>query len=206
MKTFKQLIESLGTTDVSDKNEDKFGEDGNKLHDIMPIGNESAKSIFNYTGSAYNSINHFNRGTYVKQNDPDESKFLSKESDNINSAIKKHTTKEDAHVWRGLHSDISSFKKGEIYHDKGFASTSLNPGTGKFFSDFKDDVGHFAHIKLPKGSKAIYLPQSRLSNNPGEHEVLLPSNSRFKYEGKEKYTHPVSGNKYTIHHLTHIPE
>ena len=78
----------------------------------------------------------------------------------------------------------SAFKRGEIYEDKGFVSTSI-----------KDPKNYYAYwggkktlwkIKVPKGSKffKVYVDTR---HSPLEQEVLLPRNSRFKILDVRKY-------------------
>jgi hypothetical protein len=72
------------------------------------------------------------------------------------------------------------------------------------------------HIKVPKGSNALYLEHHGLSENSGEHEVLLGRKAKFKHNGTTEHEivhdHGRNGDnkslldyKIIVHHLTHIP-
>jgi hypothetical protein len=204
-------------------NSDKAHEHGNSLHAPAKLTPEEHHAIKQYTSTEYAVINRYHRTGKLPDNlhynIPDEEK-IKDFSGRIDSAIAKHKTTKGIHVYRGITpEDGNSFKKGKRYTDKGFVSTSLDPGTAHFFStmDFLPGTGHVVHIKVPKGSKALYMNQQNLTSaHEAEHEVLLPRNSKFRYEGSENVehedkmatkhdgTHPII--KYTLHHLTHIPE
>jgi hypothetical protein len=67
-------------------------------------------------------------------------------------------------------------KKGSIIPDPGFLSTSKSSGVGKSFQNSSDNI--MLEIRLPKGARAVDL--GKLSDNPGEQEVLLDRNSKLK--------------------------
>jgi hypothetical protein len=118
----------------------------------------------------------------------------------LDSAIGKHITLYDAHVWRGITHKLKA-KKGDIIQDKGYTSTSFRPNAAMAFLDMENNLRHhLIHIKIPAYSRAVYMHHN---NSSEEQEVLLPRGSKFKYLGKEK--HPRYPN-ITVHHLEHIPE
>ena len=156
-------------------------------------------TLNDYAGFEHTNLNRHHRenGEPFKEY-PHKIKYIENQTKHMDSAIGKHTTEDDAHVWRGVHKgviDKLKMKPGDTFHDKGYVSTSLNPLEAKSFSY----DNHVMHIYLPKGSKALHLPSHGLGNQR-EDEVILPRNSKFKYNGSE-----MKGNT-TIHHLTHIPE
>lgn len=212
MKSFKVfIVETIGTDDI---NAPGFGtmKKEEDLHDPVELGDHLKGSLRNYTSSGYHPINAHHRGLpypgWVSMPKED----IEKHSGNIDKAIAMHKTKDDAHVWRGLHHDIAKgFKQGEHYIDKGYSSTTLSPDSSVFFGIHDPDtkLTHIAHIKLPKGSNALHLNQQHASNSTREHEVLLPRGSKFKYEGSETVKDKHREGPYStfmIHHLTHLPE
>ena len=60
-----------------------------------------------------------------------------------------------------------NLRPGDIFEDKAFVST-----------DYGNARGNELQIFVPKGAKAIYL--DKISDYPGERELLLPRGSRFK--------------------------
>jgi hypothetical protein len=170
----------------------------------------------------YRTINDHLRFNNIK---PEHEEIVNNHVKNLDSAIDKHTTHTDLHVWRGLagyaqnsgpHDEFTSLTPGDTFHDKGFTSTSFRPitarGFGMEFKSFPDGTEeaheHLAHIHVPSGHKALYLQHHDLGNGY-EHEVLLPRNAKFKYMGKETHEkvndyRPTSKNITHIHHLQYI--
>lgn len=224
----------LGTEDHFDNSQQRGYASGDRLHDKTPIEDHEKHSLGLYSGahgfedrlsehtSNYKLINHYHRnGEHSCEGLNDKIKHI---SSNLDSAIKKHTTDHPVHVWRGMSGitdndegpaqQLTKMKHGDTFHDKGYMSTSLLPTVAKGFSKVyrnhpteKHTVlmdEHLAHIKVPKGSRAIYLNQHYKSLRH-EHEVLLPRNSKFQYNGSTTHEHD-NGDRTIIHHLTHIPE
>jgi hypothetical protein len=227
MKSFKQLFENheewLGTANPKDleTGEGIFASDGpphhivsasQNLHQRHNFTHDEFTSVNAYIGAnnlpennmfkGYRAINGHLRGTlhsdatlpsfHLKNLDKN---LLDKHISNLDSAIAKHTTEHPIHLWRGFHRDarVQDLTPGDIFHDKGFVSTTTDPSYAK-------QMRHVvAHIKVPKGSKALAVNKYHFDND-WEHEVLLPRNSKFRYEG---YT---DHGTTRIHHLEHIPE
>jgi hypothetical protein len=233
MRTFKnllQLLESgetyLGTLDHTKKlgyQDKEF--DGNNLSDIHKnhkLTPDEYDNISDYAGHIHYAINKYLRGTDTPGKGPNYDKNIKISSDehipHIDSAIAKHTTEHPIHVWRGIqHNDAESMglhpgNVGRVIHDKGYVSTSFDPGEAKAFAPIgRESKQHIIHIEVPKNSKALYLNNHSRGDLSiaHEHEVLLPRGSRFKYHGSTEHNnHSVKGDEYKtiIHHLTHIPE
>ena len=223
MKTFKQLTEPkekwLGTTDPSenyygsDSKMKDLEEQGKKIHSTGDSNIDELTSLGSYARSGHEDINSYHRkGLENFSNGISEDSRIKKiqsHTKNLDSLLNKHKTNHDLHVWRGV--TIPAAKemelgKHQVFHDKGYVSTSLDPSRShRFITGFVPKVveNHVMHIKIPTGSKGLYVPKE----NPitkDEHEFLLPRNSKFRYDGSEVYKHK-AGN-IRIHHLTHIPE
>jgi hypothetical protein len=201
MKTFNELLETIKVPmNSKHKETDEIDSIGNGLHDHSPMNPDESGAVSNYSSSEFVPINKELREDYKHSHTTQD------RADNINSAIKKHVTKEPSVVWRIINHTsphlLSGANPGDTVRDKGFISTTLSGDYAKKFIDASNQFGedgHIAKIHLPKGSNALYLNQADLSHHYMEHEVLLPSGSRFKYDKKRTV-----GN-ITVHHMTHIP-
>ena len=201
----------------------KLREDKSKLHNRVELTKGETNSIDHYTGSLHKNLNRYHRGQPLKEYGEGDSErdfwhipeYLNMKTERLDSAIGKHTTEHPSHVWRGVSADVmDKLKPGDTFHDKGYVSTSMRPRTAEGFTKGtgpEHRIRHMMHIKLPVGTKAI-SPDNYPETSPMmEHEVILPRNSKFRYEGSSIHQAPDSsngykGNIYHVHHLTHIPE
>lgn len=201
MITYKILLEILSTKFGLHYHPDELNKIHKSLHDSPGLSDHEENALYSYTDHGYDYINRRLRAR------KDNSEWVHDETPHLDSAIAKHTTKHNTHVYRIIDTEDPSIlgnrKKGEIYHDKGFVSTSIDGGNTVVSPGSRDAAKqfHVAKIKVPKGSKALSLPHYGASEHPKEHEVLLPRDSKFKYSHSE--TH-YDGS--VVHHLTHLPE
>ncbi len=116
----------------------------------------------------------------------------------MDSAINKHDGLEDSMmVYRGTDDGrfLSDVQVGDVYKDKGFISTSMHKSTAMAFSAPRSVYGDPAvsgtiiSIKLPKGTKAAYIPllasrmnmpKSHVTGLVYQHEIILPRDTLFK--------------------------
>jgi hypothetical protein len=91
-------------------------------------------------------------------------------------------------VYRGVRGNGLDFFKskrvGDVYSDKGFSSTSLDPAIGVKFADSR---GILLRMKLPAGTKGVF-PASVTgmhSQFSREAEFLLPRDSKFRILSNE---------------------
>jgi hypothetical protein len=207
---------------------DKYGPDPKNLnkhlsllHNKNKFNDDEKGSIHTYMGSggifqrsiepAYKSINNYHRGIkseierpHLDIPDKSSREQIEHHSTILDSIIDRHTTNHHTHVWRGvgvdMHHHMENIKRGDTFQDKGFVSTSMSPRVASNFAD-SDRLRkhHIIHINIPTGSKA-YGARGR------EHEVILPRNSKFRYDSKEVHKIPHSQEEFHIHHMTHIPD
>jgi hypothetical protein len=202
MIKFKELTEKyIGNATEKNKKDLEV-----PLHPVnhLDISEYEKKALRGYVDCC--NINFHHRGTLpqgtekqsehmiadYKKRAKEHSDFATPHLDNL---LRKHKIEHDVHLWRGI-SFEPQYKKGDIFHDKGYTSTSTHPGKADSFG-----LGdHLFHIKVPKGSNAIDV-NSILGKHPRDYEkeVLLPRNSKFRYNGLK--TNNI-GQK--IHHLTYI--
>lgn len=212
-------------TDTYDHKEE-MKKDGLKLHKLHNITDKEKASLRHYSGSGYEYINNYNRKN-EKLPHKDHYNYVHKKArkdrdmghtKNIDSVIDKHNTEHPVHVWRGIHTALTDkLKKGGVYTDRGFVSTSLSKSTAYAFSGTSSDKGrhvsHIAHIKVPKGSKAFFMEHTvkgmkelTHTEHQGENEVLLPRKSKLRYDGHTEHHDGYLGSTIRVHHFTHIPK
>jgi hypothetical protein len=128
------------------------------------LSEEESKAIRAYTGSGYVKINKALRA----------GKPPSAESELIDKALQRAEMPADVIVTRGmltLDKSVLSLRKGSVFHDNAFQSTSTEFG-------FAGNVRMRIHV--PKGSKGAYLGKGKHSRRPDEGEVLLASGGTYK--------------------------
>ena len=204
MKTFTKFHKQLVEKYIGNSKDTQETLPGTPLHSVdkSNISDQEHNALKDYIECC--NINYHHRGILPPNMD---SKAISEYKDrakqhsdrntpHLDSIIGKHKLDNDTHFWRGIDYN-PRLKKGDILHDKGYVSTSLNPRISRVFG-----TDHIMHIKAPKGSSAIQVNTVLGEHSRNyEHEVILPRNSKFRYEGSKE-------GKYgtTVHTLTHIPE
>ena len=91
-------------------------------------------------------------------------------------------------VYRGVKGNALDFfeelKVGDVYSDKGFSSTSLDPKIGARFANAESGYyqGIVFRMKLPAGTKGVFTASVTgiYSQFSREAEFLLPRDSRFR--------------------------
>jgi hypothetical protein len=176
----------------------------------IPINDDRQTAIWNYTGSGHRFMNHLHRNGEMHPDSFKPRESLEKDSGILDNLIADHTTLKSAHLWRGIGPDAikhMNTKVGQVFHDKGFVSTTFHPEVAKKFAERNTPVSedlHLIHIKLPKESKALHPLTYDSGAMRTENEVIMPRGSKFRYDGNEQSKNEY-GDKFTLHHLTHIP-
>lgn len=134
-------------------------------------------AIASYTGSGYQEING------ALRHDADMSEHLTRRVKAIDKAIAASKAKTDLVLVRGI--SPSAFEKmtahtngqipGAVLQDKGFVSTTRQPGTAHSFAGGN---GYGLKIRVPAGWNI--LPAKQYSNHASEDEFILPRGSKFK--------------------------
>lgn len=103
----------------------------------------------------------------------------------IFTGISKSKIPEDVTLFRGMKARGVFLEGtdaiGKVYSDKVFKSTSLLHDNAIQFANHKEPAV-ILRIKARKGQAGAYL-DGKLSQNPQEQEVLLPSNAKFLIVG-----------------------
>lgn len=139
-----------------------------KLDELCKKMREECSSVRNYTFLGYSVINsHLRKGG--------DGAELRKITDIDKFIEKAPRVPEDMMVIRGIKSKelFDKLTPGVLFEDKAFVSTSADPR-----AEIATDKGMILEIKVPKGSKGIYV--EKISDHAYERELLLPRGSKFK--------------------------
>lgn len=192
--------EILGTSTQSDSEvEDKHKDLVKHYSGFTP---DHKKAIKEYTRTSINlnkTLLSEHKGFDHKGNPHDEEdhKRYMPQIKKLDSAMKKHKTPEDMHVYTGLGYSPAQYKSKDHngtdpikVHHPAFTSTSISRKEANTFAEssphhendsMKDHV-HMMKIHVPKGSHGAYVDHH--SSNDGEKEFMLPRNSKL-------HVHPV---------------
>jgi hypothetical protein len=143
-----------------------------------------------YKGNDFISIN-----LYLRTGDPGKlftKEILDSKITNIDKAMEAAPgSTKDFVTYRGIYNptqnDIIQFfdnlKKGEIFEDKGYGSTSMKK---EFADEWKGSPDSWLiKIENPKNSKGIMLDGIKSGKASLEAEWLLPKNSKFEILKKD---------------------
>lgn len=102
-------------------------------------------------------------------------------ADHLLVAMSQTRTTRDVVVFRGVkEGGLPPLRVGDELVDRGFISTSMDPGEAEGFSYNK--LGTVLQVVVPKGTPA-------LRGNPDEHELILRPGTRMKVVGKDSNGH-----------------
>lgn len=175
------------------------------------------KAIKDYTRSSFNlnsSLLSEHKGFDHKGNphDPEDHKRYMPQVKKLDSAMKKHKTPSDMHVYTGLGYSPAQYKpEGHNgtdpikVHHPAFTSTSLSLSNAKVFAepaehhenDAMRDHNHIMKIHVPKGHHGAYV--DHVSAQGDEREFMLPRNTKLKVHPVPEH-HVDGGVKYAIWH------
>lgn len=131
------------------------------------INAEAKRTLVEYTGSTYTTINQTLRGKISETN---TARRLIRDMDHM-MATHYHAVEKDMIVYRGFSGH--AIRVGDTVRDLGFVSTSLDPEvSARIFTRTAGEP--IAAIILRKGRRMV------IPNNPGEREMVLPRGSWIK--------------------------
>lgn len=167
---------------------DEFGNGATGAY-IAGMKDESVIAIATYKGPAYGAINGTLRGTLDPAKKERLAPIAKPAIKGMDDAFKKAPPLgEPVTVFRGVSgrgaAAIAGLKPGDTFGDMGYTSTSTSRAVTSQFG--KQSGGKQVSIRLPAGSKALYLEHPRIKKTLGgvgnawEGEMLLPRGSKFK--------------------------
>jgi hypothetical protein len=146
-------------------------------------GADEQVAIDDYAANGYRKLNKALRQQDQKKLDSDwtVSKVTKKSityagmRDLLTSAMSRSKTSEDLVAFRGTGSGraLQGLKVGDTMVDRGFVSTSLNPGVTGEFQSFDTKVDQILEISVPKGTPA-------LKPSPAEFELLFGPGTKMR--------------------------
>lgn len=147
--------------------------------ELSPTGpkpdDDGLHAIQTYAGQGYLDINHFLRHDEPTSDPRLTPNEVRRTVARIDALMKKHQTREDVTVYRGV-ANLGPIGPGVELDDDGFQSSTPDLEVAK---EFGTDV---LRIKVPKGSKAINM--SELAGT-GEQELLLDRGGSLTVTGVE---------------------
>jgi hypothetical protein len=170
----KEAKNAAAGKDLSDK---EYRDWQNKETDSAHLSIDERAAMTTYSGSHYSDINSALRAGKRP------SDWLGGVADRLDFAIAKGRAPRDLVVYRGMTSNEQTvgLKKGSVFRDKAFMSTSASP---KVASGFSYNGGVVFHIKIPKG--AISIPMTKNGHYEQEREILLPRGTSLRVNSVRK--------------------
>ena len=135
------------------------------------------ESVKLYTGVLYADINSYLRGT--RDFTETERSTLDTHIQNIDSAMDQFNLNDDTIVLRGdnFNPYISS-NQGDVITLEAFTSTTLNRETAE---EFAGREGHLTEIRVPRGTRCIYIGNNTMAvDGGGESELLLGRGLQYR--------------------------
>lgn len=183
------------------------------IHHDDPEGEHHANEHSDKHVHSFNQHHHTALRQY--QDDPDEfnqglrhGHYAHENHDHLEHVTGGHPTSRDHHVWRGVGkpSIMHHLKKGDVFQDHGFVSTSHKRSIADHFA--KSHAGHedktvhryMARIHLPKGTKAHSIRNGEFH----EHEMLVHPSTKFHVMGHSKHEEQHSSGNKIVRHVIHL--
>ena len=173
--------------DESDKIKERIRE--NKKVDYKPLNDgviekyqsKSNEIYANLSKREREALSEYTQGGYLDINADLGSGIESYYTKSLNSSIDKFTVDSNIITYRGTNEKYyKGYRVGDVFEGKVFYSTSVNQNWAKAFADditqYSDDgsKGVLLEIKIPKGSKALYIGKNT-DYDDNEYELLLAS-------------------------------
>jgi SPP1 gp7 family putative phage head morphogenesis protein len=154
---------------------------------LTPEQNEALRQ---YKGDVFYEINQdLREGGYI------EDDYREAIANQVDAAMAKARLTESVTVFRGADIDILDYEDadmtGSVFQDSAFVSTTLNEKMAGRFAD-----GLIMEIRLPEGSRGLWMEHWKVEGVGSESEILLPRGSRFNvvrdsYDDDEDMRHLV---------------
>jgi len=151
-------------------------EEAKKIMPDFKLLKAEREAISDYTGGTYNQINGYERG--IRNKISEEAKITTK---NLDKFIER-APKVQAESYRGMTADTKLFdefkalKKGDVYTDKAFMSTTYDKNIVSVFS------GNECKIEMTLKGKNGVLIEPFSQYGAKEKEIIFGRNSHFKVE------------------------
>jgi hypothetical protein len=161
---------------------------------------EHRKAIMDYKGDS-EKPNKYLRGENKYPDQPILDRVRT-----LDHFLSNKKTPEHHVVYRGFndHSILPTMKRGDVFHDKGFVSTTFDPATAAGFGKKRrttESDRHIAMIHVPKGHQAHYVdhPAARHKDYGDEEELLLNRGTKFKVLGHSHHQNRAQPMVHVVH-------
>lgn len=150
---------------------------------VAPLSGSEEHAVLRYTGSGYQAINGSLRG--VDFDDDGEDDDIDQLVHDLDRAIAKGRLKHDTRLYRGIGGDgvddidALGLRKGTVFADAGFTSTSKDWITADRFAQRPADRGVLLIVHAKAGMTALDVTRAS-SVGTGEYEVLFPRDRLWK--------------------------
>lgn len=155
---------------------------------IEKYQSKSDEVYANLSKSEREALSEYTQGGYLDINADLGSGIESHYTKSLNSSINKFTVDSNIITYRGTSGKYyKGYKVGDTFEGRVFYSTSVNKDQAKAFADditeYSDDgsKGVLLEIKVPKGSKALYIGKNT-DYDFNEYELLLSNKTKYKIE------------------------
>ncbi|KWZ77415.1 ADP-ribosyltransferase [Anaerococcus tetradius] len=160
---------------------------------IEKYQSKSDEVYANLSKSEREALSEYTQGGYLGINSDLGSGIESYYTKSLNNSIDKFTVDSNIITYRGTSGNYyKDYKVGDTFEGKVFYSTSVNKEQAIVFADdvteYSDDgsKGVLLEIKVPKGSKALYIGKNTDYKPDGytvnEYELLLSNKTKYKIE------------------------
>lgn len=172
--------------------QDKIAEERERV--LEPLRKKSYKALDNlsevetssmmaYLMQGYVEVNFGLRGEKIPEQLVDAVKARNVNTEEVvkhmDEIVSRVTTDHDIVVYRGVRHPLPT-DEGALITDLGYSSTSENTYTAEWFAD---DNGGVMHIKVPKGTNALFTNSvSPIRDRDGyqEDEIILPRGTTYR--------------------------
>jgi hypothetical protein len=200
MKKLSLILETNWSSNKDTNKQVGFLHDKLKNHYGNIISSENDKQLSNYTATSYTINNHL-----WKQHQDDGNGYefdnigYRDRIDSIDNSLNRSKTPQKLSVYSGTAHDPRNYMNDKnIVHHPAYISTSLSNQTAqKFTMAHYGDIKHVLKINVPKGHPGAYV--DHMSENPGEHEFVLPRGLNLKYKGTTKHYPENTGLENEVH-------
>jgi hypothetical protein len=177
--------------------------------DKLDLTDSEINIIDKYTGGESLWINNFLRDRNLDQLNEKQKLQMKQYAIHLNNIINKSPlSKKTTTVYRGaepINEKWLNLKRGEelLFTQKGLISTTFDKSVAIDFIESDQDCCLLV-LRLPKGTKGLYISGNSMFNELNEDELLLPHGSKFIIDNKK--TNIFNGKKIITYYAKLISQ
>jgi hypothetical protein len=183
----------------------KAAKGGHELHKQLVENDKSVGKDVDHVKSYTRDSSYLNRHLYNRHVDgekhDDEVRGINIKA--MDKAVTRNKLKHDMHVYSGVTwhpGNVAKQHPDRHVHLPAYTSTSIDKQTAhSFATGDENNQQHVIHFHLKKGQAGKYVEHH--TENPGEHEFILPRNTTIKIHPKaDRYYDHVSDTETHVWH------